>query len=107
MAQWWGQFTGNTHLSKIRDLESQLRHAVDIYRECDTQLDRNAQTSNVLRFADQLLRARVKATKARVAALDPRMIDERDQIERRLKQLLDDGVRSIVDEFDAKDIKTN
>ena len=33
MAQWNGQFTGNSRATKIKDLEEMLSHAVEVYHE--------------------------------------------------------------------------
>ncbi len=104
MAQWTGQYTGKTHLSKIRDRELLLRQAVEKLRQCQTPSDRDAQASAVVRFADDLLRARVRAKRAQIAALSPRELDQREQWERKLRELIDDGVQSILDEFNADGI---
>jgi hypothetical protein len=69
MAQWMGQFTGNTHLSKIQDCERQLRHAIDVHRSKEPVEDQQAYSKTVIRFADRLVKARIRAAKAHLSAL--------------------------------------
>ena len=104
MAQWSGQFTGNTHLSKVHDRESQLRRAVEAYRKCEAEPNRDARAQTVLRLAERLLAARVKAKRAQITALDPRDTEQREQAERKLQQTMDAGLRRVLDEFAAPDI---
>lgn len=104
MAQWSGQYNGNTHLSKVHDREAQLSDAVETYRKCETQSDRYARAQTVLRFADRLLIARLKAQRAQVAALDPRNTDQLEQAKRKLQHMRDTGLRGVLGEFAAADI---
>ena len=104
MAQWSGQFTGNTHLSKVQDREQQLRHAIEVYRTLDSETKIEAQKQTVARFAKQLLDARVRATKARIAALDPRDDNDRIRAESKIDEMLNGGVSSILEEFGGLDI---
>jgi len=107
MAQWSGQFAGNTHLSKVRDLEQQLLYAVDVYRTLETQSEIELQAQVVLRFADKLLNARVRANKARIAALDPRDTDDRTKGESKTERILVDGVPAILKEFRVSDVSAD
>ena len=107
MAQLSRQFTGNTHLSKVKDREQQLKHAIAVYRTLESRADAEAQMQTVGRFAQQLLDARIRATKARIAALDPRDDDNRALAESRIDKMLRGGVSSILMEFNASDICTD
>lgn len=104
MAQWLGQFTGKTHLSKVKDREEQLRHAIDVYREKTTSKERTTHSKRVVRLAERLLEARVRAAKAHVAALDPRDERGRELAERKLAQITEAGREAILVEFDAAEV---
>lgn len=104
MAQWSGQFSGNTHLSKVRDLEHQLQHAVDAYRTIAAETEIQPQAEVVLRFAEKLLNARVRANKARIAACDPRDTEDRTRGESKNKRMLDAGIPAILKEFGVPEI---
>ena len=99
MAQWLRQFTGNTHQTKVEDREQQLRHAVQVWATKESPADRLAAMQTVLRFADRLHRARIRAMKARIASLDPRDTDRLDAARLQLEQLEAGGVQRILREF--------
>ena len=103
MAQWSGQFTGNTHLSKVKDREQQLRHSIEVYSQNEAEV----QAQVVARLAKQLLAARIRAAKARIAALDPRDDNARVQAESKIDKLQNGGVSSILKEFNASEICTD
>ena len=103
MAQWSGQFIGNTHLSKVKDREQQLRHSIEVHSQNETEV----QAQVVARLAKQLLDARIRATKARIAALDPRDDNARVQAESKIDKLQNGGVSSILKEFNASEICTD
>ena len=104
MAQWLGQFSGNTHLSKVHDRENQLRHAIGVYRS-ETQSDRRkGHRDTVRRFAERLLDARIRASKAQVAALDPRDDDDRKFIESKIARMIETGTDAILVEFGEIDL---
>jgi len=104
MAQWLGQFSGNTHLSKVKDREEQLRQAVDAYRAGATPEERAAHGKTVVRLAERLLEARVRAVKARLAALDPRDEQGRELGERKLAQITEAGRDAVLAEFDPREV---
>jgi len=109
MAQWAGQFTGNTHESKVLDREEQLRHAMDVYRSKQTDDERALQAKNIMRLADKLLSARIRAMKARLNAMGPRSPDSpvANSMQARIQQVEIGGIRSILAEFKAADIAIN
>lgn len=104
MAQWLGQFIGKTHLSKVSDREMQLQHAVEVYGNCISPSDRTVQSLKVLRIAHRLLKARIKAQEAALAALDPRNLEQREPLERKLQQIRADGVKGVLREFGLRDV---
>lgn len=99
MAQWLWQYSGNTHQTKVEDREQQLRHAVDVLATKETPDDRLASMQTVLRFADRLHRARIRAVTARIASLDPTDTDLLDATRRKLEQLKAGGVQPVLREF--------
>ena len=107
MAQWSGQFTGRTHLSKVQDREQKLQHAIEVYRNLESQTETEAQRQTVLRLAKQLLDARVRANKARIAALDPRDDNARSKAESKIDSMLNNGISAILNKFGASDICTD
>src|SRR5688572_7049739 len=103
MAQWLGQFSGNTHLSKVKDREVQLQHSVEILKSKQSQPERDQYRKTVLRFADQLLNARVRARKALIAAIDPRNVEAVEKAQGELAKMSTEGVAKILREFGADD----
>lgn len=104
MAQWLGQFSGKTHLSKVKDREQQLQHGIAVYHSNTSALEQRKCAKAVLRFAERLLTARVQAAKARVAAIDPRDEAGRRSAEEKINTMLSDGVDAILEEFHAKEL---
>jgi hypothetical protein len=70
MAQWNGQYTGNTHGTKVEDLEEALRHAVEAFRDAsdDVKLSKG---KAVKKLAARVLNARLKMVKARLSETLP------------------------------------
>src|SRR5262245_36833828 len=103
MAQWLGQFTGNTHKSSVQDAEALLRHAVRVFNDADTAA-RHREAKTVRRLATRLLRARVHSLKARIAAAgDPPTNDaagengrHRARLERALAKAQSHGINGIL-----------
>ena len=67
MAQWLGQFSGLTHLTKVQDAECLLAHAVATLRTTDPEPARAKKGKAVDRLAGQLLKARLKWLKAQLS----------------------------------------
>jgi hypothetical protein len=99
MAQWRGQFTGNTHLSKVKDRERQLHHAIEVLATKVTLADRRASMKTVVRLAEQLHLARLRALKAQIASLDPRDTGRLEAAQQKLDQLRAGGVAEVLREF--------
>jgi hypothetical protein len=108
MAQWLGQFSGNTHGTKVEDAEEALRHAVAVFRAADAG-NRRRKSKMVRHLAARLLSARLKLLKARLAALEPLAegrelnADGIEALRAREAQTRADGVNGILAEFGALD----
>jgi hypothetical protein len=98
MAQWMGQYTGNTHGFLVAEREEQLRHAIGVYRQKDTISERKKQSKTVLRMADRLVSARIKVRKANRPAETDGPPDEK------LQRIVEDGNPAILREFDIAEI---
>lgn len=71
MAQWNGQYTGNSHLTKVEDLEATLRHAVTIFREASSSAESDTKGKAVRKLAEKLLSARLKFLRAKLYDAEP------------------------------------
>jgi hypothetical protein len=109
MAQWRGQFLGKSHQSKVFDREAILRHAIEVYRCKQSDVDRLVQAKNVIRLADRLRIARIRVIKARLNALGPLRGQSAlaNEMEEDIRKLVENGVRAILEEFQAADISMN
>jgi hypothetical protein len=106
MAQWLGQFSGETHKTAISDAERLLRHAVEVLRIVSD--DERPQKIKVVRgLAKRLYSARAHFLKARIKEarrqpvnttkrVDPR---ELSRLEDELASLTSAGVAGILAEF--------
>jgi hypothetical protein len=108
VAQWLGQFSGHTHATKVEDAEDALRHAVTAFRAAGPD-DRRRKAKSVRNLAEQLLTARLKLLKARLAALEPaadgreQNADRIESLRARESQTRAAGVSGILAEFGAPD----
>lgn len=87
MAQWNGQFTGNTHATKVRDCEKALRHAATVLRACETEAHVGDKKKVVISLADKLLVTRIKFLKAKIYDAEPVTEDIRPARKRQLESL--------------------
>lgn len=108
MAQWNGQFTGNTHSTKVQDLEELLQRAIGRLRDEDA---RDAKQKNVYKIAEKLLKARLKLLKAKICDEEPVTNDNKEKRDRRFENLRQklaatqgEGVNGILIEFDAREL---
>lgn len=112
MAQWLGQFTGNTHETKVHDAEDALQHSVDVYRSLLHDASREKKAKAILKQAERLLRARQKLAGARHAVarerrltLNPELRDkELKPFEDKERLLRDGGVDAILAEFGVAEL---
>lgn len=107
MAQWMGQYSGKTHLTRIQDREKQLRHAVEMYNSKETKGEQDAYVSSLIQFAEKLLNARVKALRAQIASLDPRNEEAQSSIESKIERLSETGFVAILREFGVDSIPSS
>ena len=113
MAQWNGQYTGNTHGTKVTDFEHALRHAVEAFRNASDEL-RLSKAKAVKKLAAKVLIARLKMVKAKLAETKPVeakdwekrivQVDHLTILERNLKAA---GVAGILIEFGAQELLAN
>ncbi len=99
MAQWLGQFSGHTHLTKVKDQEQQLQHAVEVLGAKQSPAERNAYMETVLQLAGKLLLARLRALKGNLASLDPRDIKGLEAVQSKISEVTAEGVPSVLSEF--------
>lgn len=107
MAQWYRGYTGHTHDTKVLDVEDSLRKAVVAFGIAP-ESERNIRTKNVRHLSERLLAARLKALRARRAALNELGLktDVEAQVTRlqqQEQQILDLGVEGILREFHFED----
>lgn len=95
MAQWNGQFSGNTHETKVRDLEDSLRIAVAAARSSSD----GGKGKAVERIADRLLSARLKVFRARLSRCEDD--DDVPSLMKKIEDLDSQGVQSVLAEFGA------
>jgi hypothetical protein len=110
MAQWMGQFSGNTHATRVEEAEAALRHAVVVYRAATPGVERDKKAKAIKRLANRLLMARLKLTKARIAAATDiqtgvpfaKRENEITPLELRYEKMREDGLDAILREFEAQ-----
>lgn len=103
MAQWLGQYTGRTHESKAREIETSLCKAVDALRKA-TEQEKTRKVKAVRRLSERLLRARHKMLHARISNLtEARAPGEVSQKIAHLKaqeqEMSEQGIAGILKEF--------
>ena len=110
MAQWNGQFTGNSHATKVEDYENTLRHAVEALNSCGVE-ERPAKIKSVKKLAAKVLNARLKMVRAR--RYDAQPVESKDWPARRVQlehlteletKLSGAGVDGILIEFGATEL---
>lgn len=108
MAQWVGQYTGNTHTTKVRDIEETLEHSIARFRELNTDEEKLAKQKAITKIAEKLLNARLKFLKAKIYDTEPVVGKSQSKLIAKLKEqetnLLEKGVNGILIEFGAKDL---
>lgn len=105
MAQWYGQFTGNSHSTKVKDLEEMLIHAVNVYRESSNE-EKITKAKAIQKIAEKLLTARLKLLKAKLYDAEP-VIDEKGEkqaiqikhLQEKIFNVESVGVNGILEEF--------
>ncbi len=110
MAQWNGQFTGNSHATKVDDLELTLEKAIEAFKTCPDEL-RSSKGKSVTKLASKVLNARLKLVKAKRNDAEPveaqgmnEKLVEVEHLREREKRLADDGVEGILREFGVPEL---
>lgn len=108
MAQWVGQYTGNTHTTKVRDLEETLENSIAKFRELKTDEEKLVKQKAIIKIAEKVLNARLKFLKAKIYDAEPVVEGKQSKLVSNLKEqetiLLEKGVNGILIEFDANDL---
>ncbi len=111
MAQWNGQFTGNTHATKIEDLEETLVQAVSAFRTVSSDAESGSKGKAVRKLAEKLLSARLKFLKARLNDAEPvteenikKQISQVENLRHQEAQMRLEGISGVLAEFDAPDL---
>ena len=83
MAQWNGQYTGNTHGTRVTDFEQTLRHAIDVFKTASDEM-RSNNARAVKKLAAKVLNARLKMVKAKLSDTIPAKAED---LEKRIVQI--------------------
>jgi hypothetical protein len=105
MAQWYGQYTGNSHSTKVKDLEEMLIHAVNVYRESSNE-EKVTKLKAINKIAEKLLTARLKLLKAKLYDVEPVIAEKKENQSVQIKHLQEKifnvqnaGLNGILEEF--------
>lgn len=111
MAQWNGQFTGNTHATKVQDLEHALRHSVNNFRETNLTTENKNKAKTVYKLAEKLFNARLKFLKVKLYDAEPvteenvrKQSVQIENLQRQIENINREGISGILIEFGAKDL---
>jgi hypothetical protein len=107
MAQWIGQFSGNTHATKVAELEASMRAAVSSLNRSGPADDRPRKAKAVRNLAKRLLSARLHLIKSRVVAASEKQIGTSVEalVAREISTRVA-GVHGILAEFGVQDDKS-
>ena len=101
MAQWIGQFTSNTHETKVKDIEESLCIAIESFKASPPD-QAQKKLKAVRHLSERLMAARLKMVRARLKALRE-IQDIDDEKLSRLKlqeqEIQEKGVNSIFEKF--------
>ena len=111
MAQWWGQYSGNSHQTKVDDLEEILQHAVIVFHNSDSDLERNSKKKNLCKLAKKLYNARLKLLRAKLDEAQPVIEGDLETQSSRIEALRtqeakvkSEGINGIFVEFGIKEL---
>lgn len=104
MAQWVGQYTGNTHATHVAELDEQLRHAISAFRTSGGDIDRRKRGKSIRSLAKRLWAARRRFVKAKIVGVEIRDASEKRTEEigvlrEHLAAIDESGVDGILAEF--------
>lgn len=106
MAQWNGQYTGNTHQTKVVDLVKMFKNSIAAFRNADSDVELKSKKKNLFKLAEKLLNARLKLLNAKLYDVNP-VIEDKVEIQsshlenlrRQLEKVESEGVNGIFVEF--------
>jgi hypothetical protein len=105
MAQWYGQFTGNSHSTKVKDLEEMLNQAVNVYRKSSSE-EKITKEKAIHKIAEKLFTARLKLLKAKLYDAEPvteekekRQTIQIEHLQQKILKVQEAGVEGILEEF--------
>ena len=112
MAQWLGQFSGNTQRTAVEDAEKLLNHAASVFRD-STAAARPRKAKAVRALAKRVHAARIRFLRAQIRkASDPAISEakrvrakEIAKLEEALALAQADGIDGILHEFSAGDAR--
>jgi hypothetical protein len=111
MAQWIGQYTGNSHATKVQDFEETLRHSITVYRETASYEERFSKRKAIKKLAEKLLNARLKFLKAKLYDAEPvketdskKRSSHTDNLHQHLEKVRSEDINGIFKEFDIEDL---
>ncbi|HWG43928.1 MAG TPA: hypothetical protein VN688_14215 [Gemmataceae bacterium] len=111
MAQWLGQFSGNTHATKVQDAEAALRHAVTVFHATDSSEARANKAKAVRGLATRLLSARLRLLKARISAAEDHQLRHAgspnggiESLRLREAKMRVEGLNAVLVEFGVSDL---
>lgn len=105
MAQWNGQYTGNSHSTKVKDFEEMLSYAVAVYRECSNE-EKIIKEKAIYKIAEKFLTARLKLFRAKLNDAKP-VIEEKERkqsiqiehLQESIAKTQNEGINGILKEF--------
>ncbi len=111
MAQWNGQYTGNTHATKVQDNEEILRNAVIVFSEANSTEEKTAKGKIIYKLADKLLAVRLKFLRAKLYEAEP-VIEEKvseqniqiEHLQQQIEKVRAEGVNGILTEFGVQEL---
>ena len=109
MAQWLGQFSGNTHATRVADIEDAMRHAVAALRTAKGTDAAVSKAKAARRLAEQLFAARIRLLEVRLDAATPLTSEQSearphlDKLRSRIVAMQAEGVRRVLEEFEISD----
>jgi len=106
MAQWMGQYSGRTHESKVKKIESSLKKAIESLLLIEGP-DKKNKEKEVLKLCKKLKSARHKAVKARIDKLSipsQEHVSKLQALKTSEKSLEEDGLNDILLEFELQNL---
>jgi hypothetical protein len=113
MAQWNQQYSGQTHETKVQDLEASLRKAVKAFSAATSETEKNHKEKAVRHLSERLLESRLKILHVRISGLIVAKSkagatdEEIARLKVREQEMRDNGMDGILREFSAPSPDSN